>query len=629
MNVLSIMLAAAVTTAQMSSLRDSSTVVTGVDAGAFLASSNNTYSAGRTNLLFSGGTVRSSGTAFVVDGGGLALKPGTPLVIEGPVYLPTNALASASIPGWESLDQRMDRKLVGLYYYDTDRYGNRTAITQGARDPSYPVGPWSVSIGPFASASGYYALAGGMDSLASGASSLAYGTAARATADDAYAIGYAPVSSNQYAFTWNGRTGYFYGSHGRGTFNIFPAAGVDGFWIGEQTLADYVTSRVSGFANPSYPFTFRAALGDSGIQFSTLAGGNRQVFTGGTALVMQDGSTLVVSSNATLAVARPWDVTVGGTALDSWVASLAASANEGAVKAVVESETGGTNAVRAAASFAALNATKWTGEGSAAGMVLLRDPVEGRWTDGTNYIVWSDISTWNYYGTNGTGSASGGLTAGRIVFDGIDGDFAFVASPDGRGDFVRATDVAALAPPPGNYLAVSNAALASQSLEAARTGFGEWRAPTNATYELVEMIIDGGWCAVRFRLDGSATVYDAMPKPYQDDMTNFTFNAGLPPLVRDRFPTMADLGGFAKASDLEGVAHASDLAGVVTAAVVTNVVRSVVAMTSDYVWDAQAECLFRRSMENQYLYWTPVTNVNALLPENAEVLEYLEAHKND
>lgn len=62
---------------------------------------------------------------------------------------------------------------------------------------------------------------------------------------------------------------------------------------------------------------------------------------------------------------------------------------------------------------------------------------------------------------------------------------------------------------------------------------------------------------------------------------------------------------------------------------VTNVVRQIVSVTSDYVWDAQAECLYRRSMENQFLYWTPVTNVNALLPENAHILEYLEEHKND
>lgn len=67
----------------------------------------------------------------------------------------------------------------------------------------------------------------------------------------------------------------------------------------------------------------------------------------------------------------------------------------------------------------------------------------------------------------------------------------------------------------------------------------------------------------------------------------------------------------------------------VTPAAVTNVVRRIVSVTSDYVWDAQAECLYRRSMENQYLYWTPVTNVNALLPENAHILEYLEEHKND
>ena len=67
----------------------------------------------------------------------------------------------------------------------------------------------------------------------------------------------------------------------------------------------------------------------------------------------------------------------------------------------------------------------------------------------------------------------------------------------------------------------------------------------------------------------------------------------------------------------------------VTPQTVTNVVRRIVSVTSDYVWDAQAECLYRRSMENQFLYWTPVTNVNALLPENAHILEYLEEHKND
>ena len=61
----------------------------------------------------------------------------------------------------------------------------------------------------------------------------------------------------------------------------------------------------------------------------------------------------------------------------------------------------------------------------------------------------------------------------------------------------------------------------------------------------------------------------------------------------------------------------------------TNTVRSVVSVTSSYIWDAQAECLYRRDMKAGYLYWTPVTNVNALLPENISVLNYLEEHKND
>jgi len=61
----------------------------------------------------------------------------------------------------------------------------------------------------------------------------------------------------------------------------------------------------------------------------------------------------------------------------------------------------------------------------------------------------------------------------------------------------------------------------------------------------------------------------------------------------------------------------------------TNAVRSVVSVTSSYIWDAQEECLYRREMKAGYLYWTPVTNVNALLPENISVLNYLEEHKND
>ena len=71
------------------------------------------------------------------------------------------------------------------------------------------------------------------------------------------------------------------------------------------------------------------------------------------------------------------------------------------------------------------------------------------------------------------------------------------------------------------------------------------------------------------------------------------------------------------------------LAAGVTKATVTNVVRSVVSVTSLYVWDTQDSCLYRREMEGGFLYWTPVTNVNALLPENAHILEYLETHRND
>lgn len=90
---------------------------------------------------------------------------------------------------------------------------------------------------------------------------------------------------------------------------------------------------------------------------------------------------------------------------------------------------------------------------------------------------------------------------------------------------------------------------------------------------------------------------------------------------------LSDIPSWARASSKPS--YTASEVGAVAASDATNVVRRIVSVTSDYVWDAQAECLYRRSMENQFLYWTPVTNVNALLPENAHILEYLEGHKND
>ena len=67
----------------------------------------------------------------------------------------------------------------------------------------------------------------------------------------------------------------------------------------------------------------------------------------------------------------------------------------------------------------------------------------------------------------------------------------------------------------------------------------------------------------------------------------------------------------------------------VSPSVVTSVVQKIVSVTSSYMWDDTAECLYRIEPKNGNWYLDPVTNVNALLPENSHILIYLEEHKYD
>lgn len=67
----------------------------------------------------------------------------------------------------------------------------------------------------------------------------------------------------------------------------------------------------------------------------------------------------------------------------------------------------------------------------------------------------------------------------------------------------------------------------------------------------------------------------------------------------------------------------------VSPSVVTSVVQKIVSVTSSYMWDNTAECLYRIEPKNGNWYLDPVTNVNALLPENSHILIYLEEHKYD
>lgn len=90
----------------------------------------------------------------------------------------------------------------------------------------------------------------------------------------------------------------------------------------------------------------------------------------------------------------------------------------------------------------------------------------------------------------------------------------------------------------------------------------------------------------------------------------------------------------ARTNVVEYVEHANSIAenitnSVPTKATVTNLVRSCVSVASRYMWDEGGQCLYRWDMDYGFTYLTPVTNVNALLPENAHILKYIEEHKEE
>lgn len=108
-------------------------------------------------------------------------------------------------------------------------------------------------------ASGTNVIAGGIASHAEGDRTLAQGTASHAegiatralgdgshssginthvTQRATFAAGVNVSGTNSLCFIWNGNETYpWYGTHGKGTFNINPAGGLAGFYVGSQNLA--------------------------------------------------------------------------------------------------------------------------------------------------------------------------------------------------------------------------------------------------------------------------------------------------------------------------------------------------------------------------------------------------------
>jgi hypothetical protein len=155
---------------------------------------------------------------------------------------------------------------LGLVQYIKDSNGKLTAIGIGPRMAGTKVGPYSLSIGGALSASGGRSLVQGWNSEARGNRAVAMGKDAIADGDISKAMGeYCKVgtsgtrsfvsgvhayASRADAFVWSG-VPYIneaegqagtnaYLDNGVGTFNINPQRGINGFYIGTNSLADIV-----------------------------------------------------------------------------------------------------------------------------------------------------------------------------------------------------------------------------------------------------------------------------------------------------------------------------------------------------------------------------------------------------
>lgn len=116
----------------------------------------------------------------------------------------------------------------------------------------------SVAEGDSTTARGAFSHAEGMNTLAHGDGSHVEGLATTAIGAYAHAegggssagsafshaAGVNATATNAHAWVWHGiyATDFPYGSHGDGTFNVSPEGGLDGFWIGDTSLAQAIAA---------------------------------------------------------------------------------------------------------------------------------------------------------------------------------------------------------------------------------------------------------------------------------------------------------------------------------------------------------------------------------------------------
>lgn len=178
---------------------------------------------------------------------------------------------------------------VGALPLVEDVNSNKTAVTIGSRLLGKPVGNSSVASGRYVVASGYgshaegvYTTASGVCSHAEGYGTIASGVYSHAEGDSTTASGATSHASgymaqtrdaDSHAFAWNGDSTRInpYESHGQGTFNINPAGGLDGFYIGDETLASILTNKADKADVSATNTTFSNAVLAVGLNIDTNA----------------------------------------------------------------------------------------------------------------------------------------------------------------------------------------------------------------------------------------------------------------------------------------------------------------------------------------------------------------------
>lgn len=162
---------------------------------------------------------------------------------------------------------------VGAVPFVEDASGEKTAVTIGRRRDGERVGEYSLANGDLVAASGKYSHAEGYSWSASGDYSHAEGvyTISSGTGSHTSGLNSQTLEGHNYAFAWNGDHTRMtpYTSHGAGTFNINPDGGLNGFWIGEQTLYTILTNKADKADISATDTTFSNAVLAVGLNIDT------------------------------------------------------------------------------------------------------------------------------------------------------------------------------------------------------------------------------------------------------------------------------------------------------------------------------------------------------------------------